>query len=73
MPEQPSEVRTFEQIVDELEQTVARLANGSIGIEEATDLYERAEELHKEASDRLAKVQERIDRLAPPTPPAGDG
>ncbi|HUS62694.1 MAG TPA: exodeoxyribonuclease VII small subunit [Acidimicrobiales bacterium] len=56
--------RTFEQVVEELEAVVSRLASGAIGIEEATDLYEQAEGLHAEAAARLQVVQDRITRLA---------
>jgi exodeoxyribonuclease VII small subunit len=55
--------RSFEQLVDELERITDRLAGGELGIEAATDLYEQAEYLHELASERLAQVQQRIDRL----------
>jgi exodeoxyribonuclease VII small subunit len=59
---------TFEQLVEELEATVARMAGGNLGIEEVTDLYERAGRLHAQATERLAAISERIERLtAPPT------
>ena len=54
---------TFEQLVEELERTIERMAAGQIGIEEATDLYERAGRLHALAAERLARIQERIERL----------
>ena len=54
---------TYEQLVDALEQLTRRMADGQIGIEEAVELYERAGRLHDLASERLARVQERIDRL----------
>ena len=54
---------TFEQLVEELERTIERMAAGQIGIEEATDLYERAGRLHALATERLARIQERIERL----------
>ena len=54
---------SFEELVAELEATIQRMAAGDIGIEETTDLYERAGRLHKLASERLARVQERIERL----------
>jgi exodeoxyribonuclease VII small subunit len=57
---------TFEQLVAELEQLTDRMASGDIGIEEAADLYEQAELLHGLAVERLARVQERIEKLAPP-------
>ena len=55
--------KTFEQLLAELEAVTDRLAGGELGIEAATDLYERAEYLHGLATSRLAQVQERIDRL----------
>jgi exodeoxyribonuclease VII small subunit len=55
--------RSFEQLVDELERITDQLAGGELGIEAATDLYERAEHVHELASARLAQVQQRIDRL----------
>jgi exodeoxyribonuclease VII small subunit len=64
--------KTFEQLLAELEAVTDRLAGGELGIEAATDLYERAERLHALASARLAQVQERVDRLraGPPAPGA---
>jgi exodeoxyribonuclease VII small subunit len=60
--------RTFEPLLDELEAMTRRMAAGDIGIEAAAALYERAGELHALASERLARVQERIERLAADTP-----
>ena len=54
---------SFEELVSELETTIQRMAVGDIGIEETTDLYERAGRLHRLASERLARVQERIEKL----------
>jgi exodeoxyribonuclease VII small subunit len=58
--------RTFEDLMAELERVTDTLATGELGIEAATDLYERAQKLHALASERLAQVQQRIDRLARP-------
>lgn len=60
----PEEGRTFEELMAELEQVTELLATGEVGIEAATDLYERAQRLHTLASERLARVQERVDRLS---------
>lgn len=57
---------TFEQLVDELEQTISRMAGGSLGIEEVTALYERAGRLHALASERLAAISARIEKLTDP-------
>ncbi|HEX2039463.1 MAG TPA: exodeoxyribonuclease VII small subunit [Acidimicrobiales bacterium] len=60
---------TFEQLVEQLEGLTERMASGDIGIEEAADLYERAQVLHGVAEERLRRVQERIERLSPPESP----
>lgn len=57
---------TYEELVEALERLTRRMADGDVGIEEAVDLYERAGRLHTQASERLARIQERIARLAPP-------
>ena len=61
--------QTFEQLVDELEATIARMAGGNLGIEEVTDLYERAGRLHAQAAERLAAISARIEKLTTPDPP----
>ena len=70
MNDQPADPSTlsYEELVETLEALTDRMASGSIGIEEAADLYERAGALHAAALDRLERVRERIDRLAPPLP-----
>jgi exodeoxyribonuclease VII small subunit len=62
------ENRTFEELVDELEATIARMATGGLGIEEVTDLYEKAGRLHAQAAERLAAITARIDKLTAPAP-----
>ena len=57
---------TFEDLVEELESTVARMASGNLGIEEVTDLYERAGRLHALATERLAAISARIEKLTNP-------
>jgi exodeoxyribonuclease VII small subunit len=63
---------TYEQLVEALEQLTHRMADGGVGIEEAVELYERAGRLHAHASDRLARIQDRIARLAAPGPGCED-
>jgi exodeoxyribonuclease VII small subunit len=64
---------SFEELVSALELLTDRLASGQIGIEEAADLYERAELLHGLASQRLARVQARIEALGGTGTGAGTG
>ena len=63
MSDAPLESMTFEQLVEALESTIGQMASGTLGIEEVTALYERAGRLHAAASERLERIQERIDRL----------
>jgi len=63
---------SYEQLVEALEALTENMADGQIGIEEAVELYEQAGRLHALASDRLAEVQARIDRLATPPTRAPD-
>jgi exodeoxyribonuclease VII small subunit len=63
---QDLEKLSFEELVAALEALTDRLATGQIGIEEAADLYEQAERLHALASQRLARVQARIESLGRP-------
>lgn len=64
-PTPEEEGLTYEELVEALETLVERMADGQIGIEAAVELYEQAGRLHALATDRLAQVQARIDRLAP--------
>ncbi len=65
MSQRPDEQSmTYEELVEALEQLTQRMADGDVGIEEAVELYERAGRLHALAAERLARVQERIERLA---------
>jgi exodeoxyribonuclease VII small subunit len=51
---------TFEQLLEELERVTRQIESREIGIEAATDLYERAGQLHAAASMRLTSVEARI-------------
>ncbi len=58
---------SFEELVDLLEDLTRRMASGEIGIELAAGLYEQAGVVHRAATERLARVQARLEALA------GDG
>ncbi len=66
------EAATFEELMGELEAITAKLAAGDLGIEAAADLYERAERLHAQATERLHQVRARVEGLAGGSDP-GDG
>ena len=63
------DLRSFEEIVVELEDVVRRMSGTDIGIEEAADLYEKARSLHDAAAARLEAVEARIAELAEDEPP----
>jgi exodeoxyribonuclease VII small subunit len=54
------ESMTFEQLLEELELVTRQIESREIGIEAATDLYERAGLLHTAAAQRLAAIESRI-------------
>ncbi len=60
---------SFEQILEELESVTRQIESRDIGIESATDLYERAGLLHAAASQRLASVEARIKAIDDARPP----
>jgi exodeoxyribonuclease VII small subunit len=65
-PERDLDALSYEELVAELESLTRRMASGEIGIEAATELYEQAGAVHAKAAERLARVRERIEKLAPP-------
>ena len=65
--------RTFEDLMTDLESITERLAAGDLGIEAAADLYERAEQLHALASQRLTQVKARVEGLAASPASPGPG
>ena len=54
---------TYEELVEMLEDLTRRIASGEVGIEEASELYERAGVVHRLAAERLDQVRARIERL----------
>jgi exodeoxyribonuclease VII small subunit len=55
---------TFEEAQAELEQIVARLERGEVGVDELTKLWERGEELYRLCAAKLEGVQGKIEELA---------
>jgi exodeoxyribonuclease VII small subunit len=54
---------TYEELVEKLEDLTRRIAAGEVGIEEASELYERAGVIQRLAAERLDQVRARIERL----------
>ena len=55
---------SFEEAQSELEQIVARLERGDVGVEELTKLWERGEELYKICAEKLEGVRGKIEELS---------
>ncbi len=55
--------RSFESIVEELEEVARSMDRGDLGVEAVTDLYVRARLLHRAASARLDAVRARLESV----------
>ncbi len=55
---------SFEQALQELEGIVERLERGQTGLDEALELWQRGEELHRVCLARLDAAQGRVEELA---------
>ena len=63
--EKPTEAVTFEQAYKELGDTVRRLEEGNLALEESIRLFERGVELLKYCQDLLDKAELRVKALLP--------
>jgi exodeoxyribonuclease VII small subunit len=67
---------TFEEALRRLDEVVARLESGDVGLEEAVALFERGQGYLAVCRERLAAAQKRIEELtaeAGPPPPGPSG
>lgn len=58
-----SDQRTYEDLVKQLEATVGRLENESLGLEQALELYEQGHHLLRQAQERLTGLEGRMEKL----------
>jgi exodeoxyribonuclease VII small subunit len=65
-----SEEQTFEEALRELESIVERLERGQTSLDEALQLWERGEALHRVCLERLDAAQGRVEELARRAAPA---
>lgn len=63
---------TFEQALARLDEVVARLESGDVGLEEAVGLFEEGQRYLALCTNRLALAQQRIEELTGPAQAAGD-
>lgn len=55
---------TFEDAIARLEEVVTQLQSGSIGIEEAFNLWEQGKRLHQLCRSRLDTIKEKLEELS---------
>ena len=56
--------RSFEELRAELEEIVGKLERGDVAVDEAIQLWQRGEELHRLCAARLEAAEGRIEELA---------
>jgi exodeoxyribonuclease VII small subunit len=56
--------RTFEGLRRELEEIVGKLERGDVAVDEAIELWQRGEALHRRCSALLEAAEGRIEELA---------
>jgi len=56
--------RTFEELRRELEEIVGKLERGDVAVDEAIQLWQRGEELHRQCAALLEAAEGRIEELA---------
>lgn len=70
-PEGPRAPPTFEEALRLLDEVVARLESGEVGLEEAVALFERGQAYLAACRERLAAAQRRIEELTAEDLPSG--
>jgi exodeoxyribonuclease VII small subunit len=63
-----TEERAFEELQRELEDVVARLERGDVGVDEAIELARRGEELYRACVERLERAELRLEEISPGKP-----
>lgn len=68
--EKTGQVANFEQSLDELEQLVAKMELGDLGLDDSLKSFERGISLYRECQTALEKAELRVKQLSDPTDPA---
>jgi exodeoxyribonuclease VII small subunit len=55
--------KTFEELRRELEEIVGTLERGEVGVDEAIELWQRGEALHRQCAALLGAAEGRIEEL----------
>lgn len=67
--EKPGQVAKFEQSLDELEQLVAKMEQGDLGLDDSLKSFERGISLYRECQTALEQAELRVKQLTDPTDP----
>ncbi len=68
--EKPGQVAKFEHSLDELEQLVAKMEQGDLGLDDSLKSFERGISLYRECQTALEQAELRVKLLTDPTDPA---
>lgn len=60
-----TEEASYEELQRELEDVVARLERGDVGVDEAIELVRRGEELYRACVLRLERAELRLEEVSP--------
>ena len=63
MTKKELEKLSFEEIMEELEKSVASLENGKLPLNEASEVYEKGMQLAEEANKRLSDTELKITEI----------
>lgn len=67
IPENPGKVAQFEQSLNELEQLVAKMEQGDLGLDDSLKSFERGIGLYRECQMALEQAELRVRLLSDPT------
>ncbi len=67
--EKPGQVAQFEQSLDELEQLVAKMEHGDLGLDDSLKSFERGITLYRECQTALEQAELRVKQLTDPGDP----
>ncbi len=76
MPQSPNApsapIADFEQSLDELEQLVARMEHGEMGLDDSLKSFERGVALYRHCQGALEQAELRVRQLLDPSTDAGE-
>ena len=68
--ENPGQVAKFEQSLDELEQLVAKMEQGDLGLDDSLKSFERGISLYRECQTALEQAELRVKQFTDPNDPS---